>query len=63
MWGESGAWWAVQVGGKLERFNLFEPLKLECLGGGEVCGMSGVAVKCIDITQNSDGEGSIPAPD
>ena len=29
---------------------------------GEVCGMRGVAVKCIDITQNSDCEGSIPAP-
>ena len=25
----------------------------------EVCGMRGVAVKCIDITQNPDCEGSI----
>ncbi len=28
----------------------------------EVGGIRGVAVKCIDITQNSDSEGSIPAP-
>ncbi len=40
-----------------------EPLKLARLSGGEVCGMRGVAVKCIDITQNPDCEGSIPAPD
>ena len=34
----------------------------EEVSGREVCGMRGVAVKCIDITQNSDCEGSIPAP-
>ncbi len=39
------------------------PLKLEDLSVFEVGGMYGVAVKCIDITQNSDCEGSIPAPD
>ncbi len=38
------------------------PLKLAGWSGGEVGGMRGVAVKCIDITQNSDCEGSIPAP-
>ena len=27
----------------------------------EVGGMRGVAVKCIDITQNSDCEGSLPS--
>ncbi len=37
------------------------PLKLVFLSEREVCGMRGVAVKCIDITQNSDCEGSIPA--
>ncbi len=47
--------------GKIERLNLFEPLKLVFLSEREVCRMRGVAVKCIDITQNSDCEGSIPA--
>ena len=36
------------------------PLKLVTLSVAEVCGMRGEAVKCIDITQNSDCEGSIP---
>ncbi len=35
------------------------PLKLGDLSTVEVCGMRGVAVKCIDITQNPDCEGSI----
>ncbi len=35
------------------------PLKLEDLSVFEVGGMRGVAVKCIDITQNSDCEGSL----
>ncbi len=39
------------------------PSELAVLSGREVCGMRGVAVKCIDITQNADCEGSIPAPD
>ncbi len=34
-------------------------LKLEDLSVFEVGGMRGVAVKCIDITQNSDCEGSL----
>ncbi len=38
------------------------PLKLVFLSEREVCGMRGVAVKCIDITQNPDCEGSLPAP-
>ncbi len=51
-----------QVGGKLAGSHLAPQLKLEFLSGREVCGMRGVEVKCIDITQNSDCEGSIPAP-
>ena len=35
------------------------PLKLSDLNVNEVGGMRGVAVKCIDITQNSDCEGSL----
>ncbi len=60
MRGESGAY---KVGGKIAGLNPAEPLKLARLSGREVCGMRGVAVKCIDITQNPDCEGSIPAPD
>ncbi len=45
----------------MEGVNAFRPLKLAILSGREVCGMRGVAVKCIDITQNPDCEGSMPA--
>ncbi len=58
-----GAWAAFKVGGKSAGRHPAEPLKLARLSGREVCGMRGVAVKCIDITQNPDCEGSIPAPD
>ncbi len=60
--GLKGAEGACQVSGKMAGLNPAEPLKLARLSGREVCGMRGVAVKCIDITQNSDCEGSIPAP-
>ena len=39
------------------------PLKLGNLSVFEVGGMRGVAVKCIDITQNPDCEGSLPSHD
>ncbi len=51
----------VQVSGQIAGLNPVLPLKLHPLSAREVCGMRGVAVKCIDITQNSDCEGSIPA--
>ncbi len=51
----------MKVRGKGSGPNLFPPLKLSVLGGGEVWGMRGVGVKCIDIAQNSDWEGSLPA--
>ena len=35
------------------------PLILVNLSTDEVCGMDGVAVKCLDIVQNTDSEGSI----
>ncbi len=60
--GVQGRWADWQVGGKIRGLTLRPPLKLTVLSGQEVCGMRGVAVKCIDITQNSDCEGSIPAP-
>ncbi len=58
--GEQGGGYA---GGKKSGLNPVEPSELAVLSGREVCGMRGVAVKCIDITQNADCEGSIPAPD
>ncbi len=51
-----------KVSVKIAGLNLAPPLKLAFLSAREVCGMRCVAVKCIDITQNSDCEGSIPAP-
>ncbi len=59
--GLKGAQAEDQVGVKIGRLTLFEPLNLVFLREREVCVMRGVAVKCIDITQNSDCEGSIPA--
>ncbi len=52
-----------EADGKNSGLNPVEPSELAVLSGREVCGMRGVAVKCIDITQNADCEGSIPAPD
>ncbi len=52
-----------QVEDKMAGLTPAGPLKLAGLSGREVCGMRGVAVKCIDITQNPACEGSIPAPD
>ncbi len=34
-------------------------LKLSVLSVGEVGGIRGVAVKCVDITRNSSGEGGL----
>ena len=45
---------------KPERSTFSLPLKLVVLSMDEVGGMRGVAVKCIDITRNSDCEGSLP---
>ncbi len=46
---------AVKVGGSTIKLSL----KLVNLSIFEVGGMRGVAVKCIDITQNSNCEGSL----
>ncbi|NJG24676.1 hypothetical protein GEP30_23010 [Salmonella enterica subsp. enterica serovar Anatum] len=60
--GLKGAQAACQVSGKMSGLNPGRPLKLACSSWREVCGIRGVAVKCIDITKNPDCEGSIPAP-
>ncbi len=53
----------MQDGGHQAGHNPAEPLELARVREREVGGMRGVAVKCIDGTQNPDCEGSIPAPD
>ncbi len=63
LWGCKVRGASCQVREKLAALNPAGPLKLARLGGRAVCGMRGVAVKGIDITQNPDCEGSIPAPD
>ncbi len=61
--GLKGARAGSRAGGNNSGRNPVQPSELAVLSGREVCGMRGVAVKCIDITQNADCEGSIPAPD
>ncbi len=63
VWGLKGAWVELKVIGKKERRHFFGPVVVSVLSAREVGGMRGVAVKCVDITQNSNGEGGIPAPD
>ena len=51
--------WTVKSVVKVCRSTIKLPLKLVVLSMDEVGGMCGVAVKCIEITQNSDCEGSL----
>ncbi len=60
--GLKGAQAACKVGGKRPGLNPGEPLKLAGWSWREVRGMRGVAVKCLEIAQNPDCEGSVPAP-
>ncbi len=53
----------MKGGGHVAVANPAGPLDLGRLGGREVCGMGGVAVKCVDITQNPDCGGGVRAPD
>ncbi len=54
MVGLKGGQAGCEAGGKNSGLNAVEPSELAVLSGREVCGMRGVAVKCIDITQNAD---------
>ncbi len=51
--------WLIKSAVNVCGSNIKLPLKLVDLSICEVGGMRGVAVKCIDITQNSDCEGSL----
>ncbi len=62
MEGLKGGREACYVKGEIPGLNPGEPLKLAGWSWREVRGMRGVAVKCLDIAQNPDCEGSVPAP-
>ncbi len=49
-----------EAGGKIEGLNPAGPSERVVLSAAEAGGMRGVAVKCIDIAQNPDCEGSVP---
>ncbi len=51
-----------KVSGKCTGLAQARQLRLDFLSGRAVCEVRGVAVKCIDNTQNCDCEGSTPAP-
>ncbi len=58
--GYKGARAGLSAGGRIAGLNPTEPSELGALSAAEACGMRGVAVKCIDIAQNPDCEGSVP---
>ncbi len=62
MLGGKGGKGEVQASREMGALNAVRRLELVPLIAGEEGGTRGVAVKCIDITQNPDCEGSIPAP-
>ncbi len=53
LWGVKVPQAYVEVSGKNVRLKRIQTVKLGSKSWREVCGMRGVAVKCIDITQNS----------
>ncbi len=58
--GLKGAQAGLYAGGDRAGLTPAEPSELGALSAAEACGMRGVAVKCIDIAQNPDCEGSVP---
>ncbi len=57
--GVKGAEAGRKAGGERAGLNPAEPSELGALSAAEVGGIRGVAVKCLDITKNSDCEGSL----
>ncbi len=60
MWGLKGEQGEDKASREVAGLNPAEPSELGALSAAEACGMRGVAVKCIDIAQNPDCEGSVP---
>ncbi len=59
--GVKGARAGEEASVEIAAVNAVRRLELVPLIAGEEGGTRGVAVKCIDITKNPDGEGSLPA--
>ncbi len=59
-WRLEGARASCKAEGDIAGLNPAEPPELGALSAAGACGMRGVAVKCIDIAQNLDCEGSVP---
>ncbi len=55
-----GALACITAGGESGGLSPAGPSELGAWSAAEACGMRGVAVKCIDIAQNPDCEGSVP---
>ncbi len=55
-----GARAGLEAGVEVAGPNPAELSERGALSEAEACGMRGVAVKCIDIAQNPDCEGSVP---
>ncbi len=58
--GSKGARGGLCAGGENAGLNTAEPSELGAYSAAEACGMRGVAVRCIEIAQNPDCEGSEP---
>ncbi len=58
--GGQGAQAGLQACVEIAGLNPARPSELWALRAAEACGRRGVAVKCIDIAQNPDCEGSVP---
>ncbi len=53
---------AVKVGGTMVGLSPGRQLEMVYWSWREVCGMRGVAVRCLDIAKHSHWEGGIPDP-
>ncbi len=58
--GLKGRQGGLKAAGEIAGISPAGPWELGALSAAEACGMRGVAVKCIDIAQNPDCEGSVP---
>ncbi len=57
--GDRAGWEGVQARGETVGSNHRLHLELYFIGSGEAIGISGVAVKCVDIRRKNSGEGGL----
>ncbi len=60
MWGVRSGRGECEGGGERVGIKARQRLKVGIGSVGEGCGVGGVAVRCIDITQNPDCDGIVP---